>query len=218
MGFFDKKATTSNSTSASQTTPSVGGVNNDGSAFGFGNISSSGKYGSNTITVNTTDGGAIAGAFGVADTAFDFASGTVRDAVALTADAQRTALSFVDHAYGDTVALAGRVLDKQTVANLEFLGEVSNFASLSAKTQLENAALSERQAALAIGEVRKAQTEALSMTNKLAQDTQTATLKALDYVFESSKSETARLSETSMKWVVGAAALVFVVPFLFRVK
>lgn len=215
MGFLDvgsSRSKSSSSTNASQTTPSTGAFS-DGTALGLGNISSSGKYGDTKVNLNLieTDAGAV-------ESAMNFAADAFSDASALAADVQRTALSFASDATRDNVALTGRVLDKQTVANLEFLGQVSNFAELSAQTARENAELSERQAAAAMSAVAKANASALDMTNRLAQDTQTATLKALDYVFEAGKSEVARLSESSLKWILIAGVALFVLPLIVKGK
>lgn len=186
-GNSESKSSTSSSTSASQTGLQV---SDNASALGFGNLSvGGGKKSTTALTINsqTTDFGAI-----------------------------KSALNFADGAFGDATALAGDTLSRGTTANLEFLGQVSKFASLSSQTQLANAKMSESQTAMAIDAVQRAQANALEVTNKLAQDTQTATLKAMDYVFESTKSETGRLAENSLKWIVAAAVVVFVIPLMMK--
>jgi hypothetical protein len=215
MGIFDKKSSSNANTSASQTTPSA--VGDASTALGFGNLST-GKNSSINLHATMTDYGAIEAGAGVTREALEYAAHAGDTAAALAYDGVSKALNFAADVSSDNTALTGRVLDKQTAANIEFLGQVSNFSELSAQTAREQAELSERQAADAMKLVQKANADALAMGGKFAQDAQNASMKALDYVFESTKSETARLSEISMKWIVGAAVLLAAIPILARLK
>lgn len=210
MGLFDlgsSKSTSSSSseTSASQTTPQTGTLSS-GAAIGLGNINVTATRDRANSTANITVNN-IQSDQGAINSAFSFGS--------------------------DVLDLADRVDNRASTANLEFLGKISNFADLSQQTALSMAKMSELQASEAMQRVSDASSKALDLTqaallksqsaaldygSKFAQDAQDASMKALDYVYQSSQSETAKLADKSLMWIVGAAVLVAMIPVLMRMK
>lgn len=124
-------------------------------------------------------------------------------------------------------------------ANAEFLGEVGDFASLSASTAERMAELSDRQSERYLSEVSNqanANREFLEDANanlatayqanntryfdavgQNAQFTQKANEKALDYVFQSSKSESERITGDVIKWGSWLAIAVISAPVLKQI-
>lgn len=153
--------------------------------------------------------------------------------VAQAANNYNLSVSNTDYgAIGDALEFAGDVFSDSlyatSQAQSEFLGEVGNFADTAA-------AMSEYQAQLSSDQAKEAFYFAESMAAKnsslaesfsqniasaydtandsmlvYAQSSQDATTTALDYVFESSKSETERVSDGLIKWgaIVGVVAIV----------
>lgn len=231
MGLFDSKSSSSQSSYGTELGQQLN-ESSGSSAWGFGNITASGKNSNVGVTVNsttvTTDNGAIAAAM---------------DMAARTIESQNNSLA-VNYDIFDTGAKM--VLDINKVnadQNSEFLGAVTDWNEVAQKNARDMADMSERQTKAAydfiagennanrsllidanasIGNAWESanrglmnfaydttnkyatmQNEAVKQIANTAQYAQSATQKAMDMVFESTKAPDERVLSSSMKWVVG---------------
>jgi len=240
-GFFGSGASSTSQTSHAS---EVGQQLNEASgsqAFGWGNLSASGKNSKVDVTVNTTttDNGAMKAAMELAGRVFE----SQNNSVLANYDIVNTG--------------AKMVLDINKVntdLNSEFLGAVGDWNAVASKNARDLADMSERQTKAAydfiagendanrsllidanasIGNAwesanRGLMNFAFDTTNKYAtmsneavkqiantaQYAQTATQKTMDMIFESTKAPDERVLTSSMKWVVGgliAAVGLFVI-------
>lgn len=235
MGLFDSKSSSNQSSLGAELGQQLN-ESTGSNAWGWGNLTASGKNSSVGVTVNsttnefttTTDNGAVKAAM---------------DLAGRVLESQNNSLA-VNYDYATTGAKM--VLDINKVnadQNSEFLGAVGDWNSIAQKNARDMADLSERQTKAAydfvagennanrallidanasIGNAWESanrglmnfaydttnkyatmQNEAVKQIANTAQFAQSATQKAMDMVFESTKAPDERVLSSSMKWVVG---------------
>ncbi len=229
-GFFGSGESTTKQTSHAAEVGQQLNESTGSSAYGWGNLTASGKNSNVNVDVHTTttDNGAIKSAM---------------DLAARVLESQNNSLA-VNYDFANTGAKM--VLDINKVnadQNAEFLGAVSDWNSIAQKNARDIADLSERQTKAAydfvagennanrallidanasIGNAWESanrglmnfaydttnkyatmQNEAVKQIANTAQFAQSATQKAMDMVFESTKAPDERVLSSSMKWVVG---------------
>lgn len=182
----------------------------------------------NTVSIATTDHGAISSAIGFAsnvlNAAYDTVTGAATDSMSvaqrsneLSAMQTSDALSFAQSVTDTNAGLAYDAMqitaDAYQTAQAGLLSITSDFSDHMAGAQEGLLMLSSEHA----DNLATTQNEALLRIDQNSQAAQEASLVALDYVFESGKSETERTTESYTKWMVGGAIALAVLPILARI-
>lgn len=207
-GFFGSGADDSETTSSQGTS---GAQTQEGNPLSV-NISSGKKLEDNNITVKNettvTDHGAVDGAF------------------QLASDATMETISGITKTAGDMAALAGDVvLSQEAVAS-----DAIENNTLLAGEALQHVADTNKNQTLLLGDLHSSNVDFLEavnndftsqvgeISNESLETLENATTKAMDYVFESSKSETERVTEQFLQWGLGGVAAVILLVLFFGGK
>lgn len=175
------------------------------------------------LSVQNTDYGAIGGALNFAGEALDFGADVLGVGAENNLEFLGAVSDFSDSSMYTAVKMA-EIGERQTENFLDYtareaennrdlLGGFSQSLSdayLSANQGLESLALDMNS------QLANNQNSALDAINSNSVAAQSASMKALDYVFESTKSAEERTAENSTKWILGAVVVAAAIPLVAR--